>query len=55
MARPLLGKRGYLWVTLALFVVSLVAQFVFSWAVYQEDQQEHGQPVEVGGYLATTL
>jgi hypothetical protein len=30
-------KRGYLWVTLGFFVVSLSAHWVFSWFSYVEE------------------
>jgi hypothetical protein len=52
---PPFGKRGYLWVTLALFLVSLSGQFVFSWFLYVQEQQEHGSAVEVGDYLVSTF
>ena len=41
-------KRGYLWVTLGLFAVSLTAHWVFAWFAYVEEQREHGAPVEAG-------
>ena len=48
-------KRGYLWVTLGLFAVSLTTHWVFAWFAYVEKQQEHGVPVEAGGYFNETL
>jgi hypothetical protein len=44
------SKRGYLWVTLAFFVLSLAGHWVFGWFAYVEDAREHGQPVEVSAY-----
>ena len=56
MARiPSYKKRGYLWVTLGLFLVSLSAHWVFAWFSYVQDQGEHGQPVEFGGYFNQTF
>jgi hypothetical protein len=47
----ILSRYGYLWVTLALFLISLVGHWVFAWYAYAQEQEEHGQPVEVSGYL----
>ena len=52
---PFGGKKGFLWVTLVLFVTSLAGQFIFSWFVYKHDQEQHDMPVEVGEYLNETL
>jgi hypothetical protein len=52
---PLYKKRGYLWVTLGLFAVSLSAHWVFAWFSYVEDQNEHGQAVETVGYFNKTI
>ena len=49
------SKRGYLWVTLGLFAVSLSAHWVFAWFSYLQEQNEHGQPVEFGGYFNQTF
>ena len=52
---PSYKKRGYLWVTLGLFIVSLSAHWTFAWFSYVEEQNEHGQPVETGGYFNKTI
>jgi hypothetical protein len=44
-------KRGYLWVTLGLFAVSISAQWVFGWFSYVEEQKDHNQPIEFNGYF----
>jgi hypothetical protein len=49
--RSPLKKYGFAWVTLALFVASLLGHWAFGWSVYQDEQKEHNQPVEVGGYI----
>jgi hypothetical protein len=46
------AKFGFLWVTLALFAVSLVGQWIAGWAEYKQEQREHGHPVETGNYIA---
>lgn len=56
LARPLRGastfrRHGFVWVTGALFALSLVGHWWLSWGTYQAEQRDHGQPVEVAGYL----
>lgn len=48
------GKRGYLWVTLALFLISIGGHWAFAWPAYVNQQQEHGEPVEVQEYVIET-
>ena len=49
------SKRGYLWVTLGFFAISLSAHWVFAWYAYVTEQGEHGQPVEAAGYFNRTF
>jgi hypothetical protein len=49
------SKRGYLWVTLTFFVVSLAIHWTFAWFAYAEQQTEHNQPLEFIGYFNQTL
>jgi hypothetical protein len=44
-------KKGYLWVTLALFLVSLVLHWVFGWKAFVNEQEAHGQPIVFSDYL----
>lgn len=53
-ANAFLGKRGYLWVTLAFFVITIVGHWVFAWFAYAQEQEEHGQPAEASGYFIET-
>jgi hypothetical protein len=46
-----LKKYGYLWVTLLLFLFSLVGHWYLSWQAYIEDQHTHNQPIKVENYL----
>jgi hypothetical protein len=48
-------KRGYLWVTLGFFVVSLSVHWVFAWFSYVEEQKDHNQPIEFSGYFNVTF
>ncbi|MDQ3984669.1 MAG: hypothetical protein M3222_05915 [Thermoproteota archaeon] len=49
------SKRGYLWVTLTLFVITISAHWVFAWSAYYQEQVEHNQPIDIGNYLNATL
>jgi hypothetical protein len=42
-SHSILKRKGYFWVTLALFLVSVVAHWVFGWYAFVDDQQTHGQ------------
>jgi hypothetical protein len=46
-----LQKKGYLWVTLLLFIISLAGHWVFAWFAFVNEQSEHNQPIEVKDYL----
>jgi hypothetical protein len=48
------SKRGYLWVTLAFFLISFVGHWIFAWFDYVDEQRAHAQPVEVSQYLVKT-
>lgn len=44
-------KYSYLWVTLILFVGSFVGHWTFAWLAYVNEQESHGEPIVVSGYL----
>jgi hypothetical protein len=48
-------KRGYLWVTLAFFVVSLAIYWAFAWFAYSEEQIAHNQAIELSGFFNQTM
>jgi hypothetical protein len=48
-------KYGYIWITLALFLISLGGHWLFAWFDYVSEAQAHGQPVEVKEYAVKTL
>jgi hypothetical protein len=48
-------KRGYLWVTLSFFVMSLAIHWTFAWFAYSEEQIEHNQAIELSGYFNETM
>ena len=47
-----LGKAyGFIWVTAAFFLISLIGHWVFGWFAFVNEQTAHQQPVELSGYL----
>jgi hypothetical protein len=44
-------KYGYLWVTLALFLGSIIGHWIFAWYAYKEEQIAHGEAIEAKSYL----
>jgi hypothetical protein len=48
-------KRGYFWVTLGIFAISITAHWIFAWSSYIQDQKQHNQPIEFGNYINLTL
>src|SRR6185312_7473779 len=49
--------RGYAygWITLGLFVFSLAGHWIFGWFAYVDEQNAHGQPLDVSGYTVQML
>lgn len=47
----LLKRKGYVWVTLTLFLFSIVTHWVFGWESYKNEQRANHQPVVVGAYI----
>jgi hypothetical protein len=48
-------KYGFLWVTLGLFVFSVIGHWMFAWFAFVNEQQAHQQPVVVSEYLTEVL
>jgi hypothetical protein len=44
-------KYGYVWITLVLFLGSLIGHWIFAWHAFVDEQSAHGEPVEVKTYL----
>jgi hypothetical protein len=44
-------RRAFFWVTLILFVGSVAGQWTSGWAVFVNEQQEHGQQAEFSEFL----
>jgi hypothetical protein len=48
-------RYGYAWVTLILFLGSLIGHWMFGWSAYVSEQQAHGQPIETADYLVEMM
>jgi hypothetical protein len=49
-------KKGYLWVTIGFFLISLIGHWAFAWFSYVQDQKEHNnQPIEISDYFNMTF
>jgi hypothetical protein len=48
------GKKGFLWVTAAFFLVTLTGQFYFSWQLHKEEQSQHGEQPDPRAYMIET-
>jgi hypothetical protein len=51
MKKNIFTKYGYLWITLVLFLGSLIGHWVFAWNAYVHEQEAHQQPVEFSSYF----
>ncbi len=49
------SKYGYLWITLAFFIISLVGHWLFGWFAYVRERQDLRAPVEVSGYVVQMM
>ena len=43
-------RSGYLWITLAFFVISIVGQWLFGWFAYVNEQTDLKAPIELSDY-----
>ena len=44
-------KYGFAWLTVSFFLFSLVGHWLFGWFEFVNEQQAHGQPLEVSQYF----
>jgi hypothetical protein len=49
------NKRGYLWVTLGLFIIGISMHWTFAWFAYVQDEQEYNQPIQFSNYFSKTF
>lgn len=50
MNKSIWRKYSYLWITAVFFLVSLALHFIFGWFAFLNEQNAHGQPIEVSEY-----
>ena len=48
------SRRGYLWVTLGLFLISLLGHWLLAWRAYVNEAEAHSEPIRVQDYLVET-
>ena len=48
-------KKGYLWVTLILFLVSLALHWTFGWEAFVNEQHAHNQPIIFSEYFVEMI
>lgn len=48
-------RKGYLWFTLAFFLISVVLHWYFGWKVFVDEQLQHGQPVITSNYISEMM
>jgi hypothetical protein len=52
--RAMRFKWGYLWVTSALFLISLTGHWIFAWYDYVHEAKAHAEAIQVSDYLVET-
>lgn len=48
-------KYGFLWVTAILFIGSLIGHWTFAWLAFVDEQEAHGEAIEISAYLIEVL
>lgn len=48
-------KKGYVWITLIFFIISLGLHWIFGWKAFKGEQKEHNQPVVVSEYVTEMM
>ena len=47
----ILKKKGYMWVTLAFFLFSVLLHWIFGWETFKQEQLAHGEPIVFADYF----
>ena len=55
MKKNIWKKYGFLWVTLVIFIGTVIGHWSFAWSAYVKEQEAHGEPVVVRDYVNETL
>lgn len=45
------SKYGYIWVTFAFFLITIIGQWLFGWFAYVNEQSDIGAPIEIADYF----
>lgn len=48
-------RHGFLWVTFAFFIISLIGHWMFAWFAFVEEQTMHGEAIQFSSYLIEVL
>ena len=48
-------RKGYLWATLGLFLLSVLLHWYFGWEVFKNEQAAHHQPIIMSDYVKEML
>ncbi len=51
----ILKRKAYLWVTLALFILSIAGHWIFGWQTFKKEQEEHHQEAVVSEYVSEMM
>jgi len=55
MKKSNLYKKGYLWITLILFLFSLCLHWLFGWYAFENEQLAHHQPIIASEYVTEMM
>jgi hypothetical protein len=53
--QTLWSKYGYLWATLALFLLSLTGHWIFGWYAFVADQRAHGESPQATEFVIQAM
>jgi hypothetical protein len=48
-------RKGYVWVTLIFFLVSIILHWTFGWQAFKNEQVAHHQPIVQSDYIIEML
>jgi hypothetical protein len=55
MNKTIWNKYSFAWVTLFLFLFSLIGHWIFAWYAYVDEQTMHGQAVQFSSYFIEVM
>jgi hypothetical protein len=47
-------RYSYLWITLGLFLFSILGHWIFAWFAYVDEQRDKNRPVRISSYIVET-